>query len=97
MPEHSSLVNIISSFASDKYVAYLYSGCVYYDKENKNAETTGNVILLYSWTGEPAVALRVNENLGNIAYDASRNTIVAIVKTPESQYVEYSLDGILDL
>ncbi len=97
MPEYSSPVNTISCFASDKYVAYLYSGGVYYDEKNKSAENTGNVILLYSWTGEPAVALRVNENLGNIAYDASRNTIIAIVETPESQYVEYSLDGILDL
>ena len=43
------------------------------------------------------MALKTKEELSRICYDSTRNVIIGIAQTPEAIYVEYDLDGVLDL
>lgn len=91
LPEHESPANVIDGFGTKNHVAYLYCG-----KEMGKSQTA-QTILVYDWSGKPVMALNAKEGLSNILYDSKRNVIVGIAKTPEAIYVEYSLEGIIEL
>jgi len=94
VPHKCNIRNILGAASSDDYVFFLHSGDEY---QNLTKSIFSHRILMYTWDGNPYKILyfKENPNMIDLHYDAERNVLYGIGCTPEGQYVEINLNGII--
>lgn len=93
LPADDSRANATDAIGTDNHAVFLYSGAGYESDET----SIGKDVLVYSWNGTPVVRLVLDKKVNSIAYDKDRKKLLCLSHIPESLYIEYDLNGIIDL
>ena len=93
LPADDSRANATDAIGTDNFAVFLYSGAGYASDD----VGVGKDVLVYSWDGTPVVHLVLDKKVNSIAYDKDRKKLLCLSHIPESLYIEYDLNGIIDL
>jgi hypothetical protein len=91
IPAKDNRINSVHATGTSKYAIFAYSG------NDNRSKALSNIILIYSWDGNPKALLKLDKKVNSVAYDGERNVLVAVSDDEGSYYLEYDLNGVIGL